>query len=120
MPGERQWRNPVRVRGGPATVTGERLLTRWSRPRERLEGRGEAGIREPGHSGRSCRGADLRAWTPAEGTGIVVWPPYPFSAVVDAADLGLALLLNAVSPAIGGVLVRGEKGTAKSTMVRAL
>jgi magnesium chelatase subunit D len=35
-------------------------------------------------------------------------------------DLRLALVLNAVSPAIGGVLVRGEKGTAKSTMVRAL
>jgi magnesium chelatase subunit D len=34
--------------------------------------------------------------------------------------LRLALVLNAVSPAIGGVLVRGEKGTAKSTMVRAL
>jgi len=36
------------------------------------------------------------------------------------ADLKLALLLNAVSPAIGGVLVRGEKGTAKSTVVRGL
>ncbi|MCD0452778.1 VWA domain-containing protein [Actinocorallia sp. API 0066] len=36
------------------------------------------------------------------------------------ADLKLALLLNAVSPAVGGVLVRGEKGTAKSTVVRAL
>ncbi|WP_222853923.1 magnesium chelatase subunit D family protein [Fodinicola acaciae] len=35
-------------------------------------------------------------------------------------DLRLALVLNAVSPAIGGVLVRGEKGTAKSTAVRAL
>jgi magnesium chelatase subunit D len=35
-------------------------------------------------------------------------------------DMRLALVLNAVSPAIGGVLVRGEKGTAKSTMVRAL
>src|SRR5690348_12009180 len=35
-------------------------------------------------------------------------------------ELRLALVLNAVSPAIGGVLVRGEKGTAKSTMVRAL
>ncbi|MEV4532629.1 VWA domain-containing protein [Asanoa sp. NPDC049518] len=45
---------------------------------------------------------------------------YPFSAVVGLADLRLALLLNAVSPVIGGVLVRGEKGTAKSTMVRAL
>jgi magnesium chelatase subunit D len=50
----------------------------------------------------------------------VLIPPYPFSAVVGMADLSLALLLNAVSPAIGGVLVRGEKGTAKSTMVRAL
>ncbi len=47
-------------------------------------------------------------------------PPYPFSAVVGLADLRSALLLNAVCPAIGGVLVRGEKGTAKSTMVRAL
>src|SRR4051794_28539434 len=36
------------------------------------------------------------------------------------ADMRLALLLNAVSPAVGGVLVRGEKGTAKSTAVRAL
>ncbi len=45
---------------------------------------------------------------------------YPFSAVVGMADMRLALLLNAVSPAIGGVLVRGEKGTAKSTAVRAL
>ncbi|MGW2251267.1 putative cobaltochelatase [Kitasatospora sp. NPDC001660] len=45
---------------------------------------------------------------------------YPFTAVVGMADLRLGLLLNAVSPAVGGVLVRGEKGTAKSTMVRAL
>ncbi|MEO3861378.1 VWA domain-containing protein [Acrocarpospora sp. B8E8] len=36
------------------------------------------------------------------------------------ADLKLALVLNAVSPRVGGVLVRGEKGTAKSTIVRAL
>ncbi|MFJ9852112.1 putative cobaltochelatase [Streptomyces sp. NPDC101150] len=45
---------------------------------------------------------------------------YPFTAVVGMADLRLALLLNAVSPAVGGILVRGEKGTAKSTAVRAL
>ena len=45
---------------------------------------------------------------------------YPFSAVVGMPDMRLALLLNAVSPNIGGVLVRGEKGTAKSTAVRAL
>ncbi|GAA0984038.1 putative cobaltochelatase [Nocardiopsis tropica] len=50
---------------------------------------------------------------------------YPFSAIVgcDAEpldDLGLALVLASVSPEIGGVLVRGQKGTAKSTAVRAL
>jgi magnesium chelatase subunit D len=45
---------------------------------------------------------------------------YPFSAVVAMDDMRLALILNAVSPQIGGVLVRGEKGTAKSTAVRAL
>ncbi|HEX3931095.1 MAG TPA: VWA domain-containing protein [Nocardioides sp.] len=50
---------------------------------------------------------------------------YPFSAVVgcepDALDdMGLALVLTTISPEIGGVLVRGEKGTAKSTAVRAL
>src|SRR4051794_29878362 len=45
---------------------------------------------------------------------------YPFTAVVGLDDLRLALVLSAVSPSVGGVLVRGEKGTAKSTMVRAL
>ena len=45
---------------------------------------------------------------------------FPFSAVVGMDELRLGLVLNAVSPSIGGVLVRGEKGTAKSTMVRAL
>jgi magnesium chelatase subunit D len=45
---------------------------------------------------------------------------YPFSAVAGLDDLKLALLINAVSPSVGGVLVRGEKGTAKSTIVRAL
>jgi magnesium chelatase subunit D len=49
-----------------------------------------------------------------------VTTPYPFSAVVGLDDLRLALLLTSVSPAVGGVLVRGEKGTAKSTVVRAL
>ncbi|MEU4450519.1 VWA domain-containing protein [Nocardioides sp. NPDC023903] len=50
---------------------------------------------------------------------------YPFSAVLgcqadDLDDMGLALVLTTISPAIGGVLVRGEKGTAKSTAVRGL
>ncbi|MGI8336310.1 VWA domain-containing protein [Actinomadura scrupuli] len=47
-------------------------------------------------------------------------PRYPFSAVVGMDDLKLGLLINAVSPGVGGVLARGEKGTAKSTIVRAL
>ncbi|HEY4386054.1 MAG TPA: ATP-binding protein, partial [Ktedonobacteraceae bacterium] len=46
--------------------------------------------------------------------------PYPFSALVGQDEMKLALLLNAVSPRIAGVLVQGEKGTAKSTAVRAL
>lgn len=47
-------------------------------------------------------------------------PSYPFSALVGQDEMKLALLLNAINPAIGGVLIRGEKGTAKSTAVRAL
>jgi len=45
---------------------------------------------------------------------------YPLTAVVGMDDLVLSLLLTAVAPEVGGVLVRGEKGTAKSTAVRAL
>ena len=64
-------------------------------------------------------GAAARAGLAAGEVGIVN-APYPFSAIVGQEDLKLALLLNAVSPEVGGVLVRGEKGTAKSTAVRAL
>src|SRR2546428_3065196 len=45
---------------------------------------------------------------------------YPFSAIVGQDKMQLALVLNATHPAIGGVLIRGEKGTGKSTAVRAL
>jgi magnesium chelatase subunit D len=45
---------------------------------------------------------------------------YPFAAIVGQESLKQSLLLNAVNPGIGGVLIRGEKGTAKSTAVRAL
>ena len=45
---------------------------------------------------------------------------YPFTAIVGQEEMKLALLLNAINPSIGGVLIEGEKGTAKSTAVRAL
>jgi Mg-chelatase subunit ChlI len=47
-------------------------------------------------------------------------PIYPFSALVGQDRLKRALILNAINPRIGGVLIRGEKGTAKSTAVRGL
>ncbi|CAA9474407.1 MAG: ChlI component of cobalt chelatase involved in B12 biosynthesis / ChlD component of cobalt chelatase involved in B12 biosynthesis, partial [uncultured Solirubrobacteraceae bacterium] len=47
-------------------------------------------------------------------------PAYPLSALVGQEDLVEALLVCAVNPTVGGVLVRGERGTAKSTAVRAL
>ena len=47
-------------------------------------------------------------------------PVYPFAALVGQEDMRLALILNVINPALSGVLIRGEKGTAKSTAVRAL
>ncbi len=47
-------------------------------------------------------------------------PRFPFTAIVGQTAMKRALLLNAVNPKIGGVLVRGKKGTAKSTAVRSL
>lgn len=45
---------------------------------------------------------------------------YPFSAIVGQEDMKKALILNIINPRLNGVLIRGEKGTAKSTAVRAL
>src|SRR5258708_10157568 len=45
---------------------------------------------------------------------------YPFSAIVGQESMKLALILNAIVPTVGGVLIRGEKGTGKSTAVRGL
>ncbi|HEX5620759.1 MAG TPA: ATP-binding protein [Solirubrobacteraceae bacterium] len=59
-------------------------------------------------------GAHLRTAAGAHLTG------FPFTAIVEQQRLKRALLLNAVNPAIGGLLVSGPSGTAKSTAVRAL
>lgn len=45
---------------------------------------------------------------------------YPFTAIVGQERMKFALILNVINPSLGGVLIRGEKGTAKSTAVRAL
>ena len=47
-------------------------------------------------------------------------PLFPFSAIVGQDRMKTALILNAINPSIGGVLIRGERGTAKSTAVRSL
>jgi len=45
---------------------------------------------------------------------------FPFSAIVGLDKLKLAILINAINPKIGGLLIRGPKGSGKSTVVRAL
>ena len=45
--------------------------------------------------------------------------PFPFSAIVGQDNMKLALVLTAIDPKIGGVLVFGDRGTGKSTAIRA-
>ncbi|HET7080107.1 MAG TPA: magnesium chelatase ATPase subunit I [Chloroflexia bacterium] len=47
-------------------------------------------------------------------------PPYPFTAIVGQDELKTALLIAAINPRVGGVLILGQRGTGKSTIVRAL
>jgi len=53
-------------------------------------------------------------------TAMAARPTYPFTAIVGQESMKTALLLNIINPGLGGVLIRGEKGTAKSTAVRGL
>ena len=45
---------------------------------------------------------------------------FPFTAIVGQEEMKLALLLNVIDPKIGGVMIMGDRGTGKSTTIRAL
>ncbi|MCW2277055.1 magnesium chelatase ATPase subunit I [Heliophilum fasciatum] len=47
-------------------------------------------------------------------------PTYPFTAIIGQEEMKLALILNVIDPRIGGVMIMGDRGTGKSTTVRAL
>jgi magnesium chelatase subunit I len=47
-------------------------------------------------------------------------PVFPFTSIVGQEEMKLALILNVIDPKIGGVMLMGERGTGKSTVVRAL
>ena len=96
-------------------------------------GRAPAGGDSARHVGGAHRGDDatLAAAHPGyrrtprrpqrAGADAMLTPPLlPFTAIVGQEPMKRALVLNAIYPAIGGVLISGEKGTAKSTAVRAL
>ena len=51
---------------------------------------------------------------------ITATPVFPFTAIVGQDEMKLALQLNVIDPKIGGVLIMGDRGTGKSTTIRAL
>ena len=78
----------------------------------------DADRRDDRTSRHSGRGHPQEGWRERDRHGLGALSRSP--RVVGSDDMALALVLTTVSPEVGGVLVRGEKGTAKSTMVRAL
>jgi magnesium chelatase subunit I len=84
------------------------------------DGNGPAhgGGAEGGHGRSAAEGHDHGV--DGSGAGSAHSRVFPFSAIVGQEAMKRALVLNAINPAIGGVLIRGERGTAKSTAVRAL
>src|SRR5258706_7519219 len=72
------------------------------------------------HSGRHRPGRRSPRVLREGGAMAVAHSILPFTALIGQESMKQALVLNAVNPTIGGVLIRGEKGTAKSTAVRAL
>jgi len=95
-------------------------------PDERDAGTGLAGVDETTMSdSRAPSRPRRRASVPARPVGAVrdmpgKSRPYPFTAIVGQEEMKLALLIAAVDPRIGGVLVFGDRGTGKSTTIRAL
>ena len=66
------------------------------------------------------RSSAKRGWKAVHGHVSMTRPIFPFSAVLGQERMKKALVLNAIDPSIGGVLIRGQKGTAKSTAVRGI
>lgn len=88
----------------PASEPKERVQNRFRSLRELLD---------------HVTGKDL-APAPAEDSGLLESLPFPFLAIVGQQEMKLALLLGLINPAIGGILLVGPRGTAKTTAVRSV